>query len=199
MDINEMYMREALHQAEAAAEIGEVPVGAVVVRDGEIIAKAYNHVETDRNSSGHAEMLAIREAERVLGSKWLTGCELYVTLEPCAMCAGAMVLARLDRLWIGAMDPKNGACGSVFNVVQEERLNHRMEVETGILEAECGQILSDFFRNMRAVKARKRKLFRQRMYRRIILMEETINEEKRPDCTAGSGAGNNEHGIRFGG
>ena len=103
--------------------------------------KAYNHVETDRNSSGHAEMLAIREAERVLGSKWLTGCELYVTLEPCAMCAGAMVLARLDRLWIGAMDPKNGACGSVFNVVQEERLNHRMEVETGILEAECGQIL----------------------------------------------------------
>ena len=103
------------------------------------------------------------EAERVLGSKWLTGCELYVTLEPCAMCAGAMVLARLDRLWIGAMDPKNGACGSVFNVVQEERLNHRMEVETGILEAECGQILSDFFRNMRAVKARKRKLFRQRM------------------------------------
>lgn len=156
-------MREALHQAEAAAEIGEVPVGAVVVRGGEIIAKAYNHVETDRNSSGHAEMLAIREAERVLGSKWLTGCELYVTLEPCAMCAGAMVLARLDRLWIGAMDPKNGACGSVFNVVQEERLNHRMEVETGILEAECGQILSDFFRNMRAVKARKRKLFRQRM------------------------------------
>ena len=90
-------MREALHQAEAAAEIGEVPVGAVVVRDGEIIAKAYNHVETDRNSSGHAEMLAIREAERVLESKWLTGCELYVTLEPCAMCAGAMVLARLDR------------------------------------------------------------------------------------------------------
>ena len=79
------------------------------------------------------------------------------------MCAGAMVLARLDRLWIGAMDPKNGACGSVFNAVQEERLNHRMEVETGILEAECGQILSDFFRNMRAVKARKRKLFRQRM------------------------------------
>ena len=139
-------MREALHQAEAAAEIGEVPVGAVVVRDGEIIAKAYNHVETDRNSSGHAEMLAIREAERALGSKWLTGCELYVTLEPCAMCAGAMVLARLDRLWIGAMDPKNGACGSVFNVVQEERLN-----------------LSDFFRNMRAVKALKRKLFRQRM------------------------------------
>lgn len=155
-------MREALRQAEAAASIGEVPVGAVVVRDGEIIAKAYNRVETDRNSSGHAEMLAIREAERVLERKWLTGCELYVTLEPCSMCAGAMVLARLDKLYIGAMDPKNGACGSVFNVVQEAKLNHRMEVEAGILSEECGEILSSFFRNMRAVKALKRKLRRER-------------------------------------
>lgn len=155
-------MREALRQAEAAASIGEVPVGAVVVRDGEIIAKAYNRVETDRNSSGHAEMLAIREAEMVLERKWLTGCELYVTLEPCSMCAGAMVLARLDKLYIGAMDPKNGACGSVFNVVQEAKLNHRMEVEAGILSEECGEILSSFFRNMRAVKALKRKLRRER-------------------------------------
>lgn len=155
-------MREALRQAEEAASIGEVPVGAVVVRNGEIIAKAYNRVETDQNSSGHAEMLAIREAERVLQSKWLTGCELYVTLEPCSMCGGAMVLARLDKLYIGAMDPKNGACGSVFNVVQEARLNHRMEVETGILGEECGEILSDFFRNMRAAKALKRKLRREK-------------------------------------
>lgn len=162
MSINEKYMQEALHQAEYAASIGEVPVGAVVVKDGAIIAKAYNRVETDRSSSGHAEMLAIEAAEKAVGGKWLSGCSLYVTLEPCAMCAGAMVLARLDALYIGAMDPKNGACGSVFNVVQEQRLNHRMRVESGILEAECGSILSDFFRNMRAVKARKRKLRKSR-------------------------------------
>ncbi len=158
MDIHEKYMREALRQAEYAASIGEVPVGAVVVRDGAIIASAYNRVETDRSSSGHAEMLAIDAAEKAVGGKWLTGCSLYVTLEPCAMCAGAMVLARLDKLYIGTMDPKNGACGSVFNVVQEDRLNHRMEVETGILSEECADILSGFFRNMRAVKALKRKL-----------------------------------------
>ena len=151
-------MQEALRQAEYAASIGEVPVGAVVVKDGEIIAKAYNRVETDRSSSGHAEMLVIEVAEKAVGGKWLSGCSLYVTLEPCAMCAGAMVLARLDKLYIGAMDPKNGACGSVFNIVQEERLNHRMEVETGILGEECGMALTEFFRNMRAVKALKRKL-----------------------------------------
>ncbi len=165
MDTNEKYMREALRQAEYAASIGEVPVGAVVVRDGEIVASAYNRVETDHSSSGHAEMLAIEAAEKVIGGKWLTGCSLYVTLEPCAMCAGAMVLARLDKLCIGAMDPKNGACGSVFNVVQEARLNHWIEVETGILSEECSDILSGFFRNMRAVKALKRKLRNTRLPR----------------------------------
>lgn len=147
----EKYMREALKEAALAAEAGEVPVGAVVVRDGEIIARAHNLVETDGSSSAHAEMLAIAKAEERLG-KWLTGCELYVTLEPCAMCAGAMVLARIEKLYIGAMDPKNGACGTIFNVANCDRLNHRIEVNTGILGEECGRILSDFFKEMRLNK-----------------------------------------------
>lgn len=158
MDINvhcddRSYMEEALREAAEAAAIGEVPVGAVVVKDGEIIARAHNMVETHGRSSGHAEMLAIEAAEEAVGGKWLAGCTLYVTLEPCSMCAGAMVLARIDRLVIGAMDPKNGACGSIFNVANNERLNHRIQVESGILEEECAKILKDFFREMRISKA----------------------------------------------
>ncbi len=149
-------MREALAEAALAAEAGEVPVGAVIVKDGKILARAHNLVETDRRSSAHAEMLAIRQAEEALGAKWLNGCDLYVTLEPCAMCAGAMVLARLRGVYIGAMDPKNGACGSVFNVAHCERLNHRLEMETGILGEECGAILTEFFRGMRSARALKR-------------------------------------------
>ena len=149
-------MREALAEAEAAAEAGEVPVGAVIVRDGQIVARAHNLVETDRRSYAHAEMLAVQRAEEALGAKWLIGCDLYVTLEPCAMCAGALVLARLRAVYIGAMDPKNGACGSVCNIVQNERLNHRVELESGILGEECGQILSEFFRQMRKVRLRER-------------------------------------------
>lgn len=150
-------MREALWEAEKAASIGEVPVGAVIVRDGEIVSRAHNRVEIDHDSSAHAEMLAIRQAEEALNAKWLLGCDLYVTLEPCAMCAGAMVLARLRRLYIGTMDPKNGACGSVFNVIQEERLNHAVETEVGILQPECSSILKDFFREMRAARVRTRR------------------------------------------
>ena len=144
-------MLEAIEEAKKAALIGEVPVGAVIVKDGEIVARAHNLVETNRSSSAHAEMLAIEEAERKLG-KWLTGCELYVTLEPCAMCAGSMVLARIDELNIGAMDPKNGACGTIFNVAECDRLNHRINVNTGILGEECGKLLSDFFKEMRLHK-----------------------------------------------
>lgn len=152
MSENEQYMREALKEAAAAAETGEVPVGAVVVRNGQIIARAHNMVETYGRSAGHAEMLAIDAAEEKLGSKWLTDCSLYVTLEPCSMCAGAMVLARIGKLYIGAMDPKNGACGSILNVACNEKLNHRIEVSSGILEEECSRILKDFFREMRISK-----------------------------------------------
>lgn len=146
-------MHEALAEAGLAAEIGEVPVGAVIVKDGEIIARAHNMVEAYRSSSAHAEMLAIERAEDAISGKWLMGCDMYVTLEPCAMCAGALVLARLDGLYIGAMDPKNGACGSVMDVAENDSLNHRMEVERGILAAECGEVLTSFFREMRITKA----------------------------------------------
>ena len=160
----EYYLRRAIEISKEARAAGNTPFGALLVnKDGDIVMEQGNIEITDKICTGHAEATLAARASHEFTKDYLWDCTLYTTAEPCAMCAGAMVLARLDRLWIGAMDPKNGACGSVFNVVQEERLNHRMEVETGILEAECGQILSDFFRNMRAVKARKRKLFRQRM------------------------------------
>lgn len=158
MEAKELFMREALREAEIAASIGEVPIGAIIVRDGEIIARAHNLVETNKSSNAHAEMLALTAAEDALKAKWLTGCEMYVTLEPCAMCAGALVLSRIDKLFIGAMDAKNGACGSIFNVAECEALNHFIEVERGVLAEECGEILSNFFREMRAVKALNKKL-----------------------------------------
>ncbi len=155
-------MKAALHEAHRAACIDEVPVGAVIVKNGEIIAKAHNLVELDKSSVAHAELLAIKQAEAVLEKKWLEACTLYVTLEPCFMCAGAMVLARIDRLVIGTMDPKNGACGSIYNVACNERLNHRMEVTAGVLEDECAQVLKEFFRVKRQNKdALKRKSLEQ--------------------------------------
>lgn len=149
---DEKFMLEAIKQAEIAAELGEVPVGAVIVKDGEIIAKAHNRVETDRASSSHAEMIALADAERTLGEKWLIDATLYVTLEPCSMCAGAMVLARIKRLVIGTKDPKTGACGSVVNVINNESLNHRVEITTGVFGEICGEMLSNFFRNKRNLK-----------------------------------------------
>ncbi len=146
---DERYMLEAMREADLAAQAGEVPVGAVIVRDGEIIARAHNLVETSSRSSAHAEMLAIEMAERAIGAKWLPDTTMYVTLEPCSMCAGAMVLARIPRLVIGASDPKTGACGSVFNVAANDRLNHRIEIRTGVLGEECSEQLREFFRSRR--------------------------------------------------
>lgn len=146
---DERYMSEALTEAQTAAEEGEVPVGAVVVKDGTVIAKAHNLIEGTGHSSAHAEMLAIDAAEKALGAKWLSGCTLYVTLEPCCMCAGAMVLARIDRLVYGARDPKTGACGSVFSIAGSDDLNHRIEVKEGVLEEECSSVLKDFFKAKR--------------------------------------------------
>ena len=146
---DERYMLEALKEAAKAAEAGEVPVGAVVVRDGQLIARTHNMVEGARSSQAHAEMLALAEAEEKLGSKWLSGATMYVTLEPCSMCAGAMVLARMDRLVIGADDPKTGACGSLLNIAANEKLNHRIEITRGVLESECAAILRDFFKARR--------------------------------------------------
>jgi tRNA(adenine34) deaminase len=147
---DERFMLEALKEAARAAEEGEVPVGAVVVKDGQIIARAHNMVETARRSSAHAEMIALEAAEAALGAKWLTGATMYVTLEPCSMCSGAMVLARMSRLVIGADDPKTGACGSLYNIANDERLNHSIEITRGVLAGECSAILKEFFRSRRA-------------------------------------------------
>ena len=146
---DERYMLEEVKEAARAAEEGEVPVGAVIVKDGQIIARAHNRIEASRRSSAHAEMLALEAAEEKLGAKWLTGATMYVTLEPCSMCAGAMVLARIARLVIGTDDPKTGACGSLYNIASDERLNHSIEITRGVLAGECSAILKDFFRRKR--------------------------------------------------
>jgi tRNA(adenine34) deaminase len=142
-------MRLALLEAERGADLGEVPVGAVAVKDGAILGVGHNLRETTRDPTAHAEMMALRQAARSLGAWRLEGVSLYVTLEPCAMCAGALVLARVDRLVMGARDPKAGAVRSLMNLVQDPRLNHRMEVVEGVLAEECGKVMSEFFRRRR--------------------------------------------------
>ncbi len=142
-----------MKEAEKAALEGEVPVGAVIVKDGEIIARGHNQNETLKDPTAHAEVMALRQAGAVLGGWRLPGCEMYVTVEPCSMCAGAIVWARIQKLYIGAMDPKAGACGSVFNIPQEQKLNHYVEIETGIMEQECSRIMKDFFKKIRNSKS----------------------------------------------
>jgi tRNA(adenine34) deaminase len=139
------YMRLALREAEKAREHEDVPIGAVLVREGELLAAAHNERELRQDPTAHAEILALREAARAIGSWRVLGATLYVTLEPCAMCAGAIVLARVPRVVYGATDPKAGACGSVLDVLADARLNHRPEVASGLLAPDCGQLLSDFF------------------------------------------------------
>lgn len=144
------YMRHALELASRAQNAGEVPVGAVVVKEGEIIGRGFNAPISRRDPSAHAEMLALREAAQHIGNYRLVGCELFVTLEPCLMCAGAIIHARIARLVYGASDPKTGACGSVINAFDERRLNHQTEVVQGVLAEECGAMLSNFFALRRA-------------------------------------------------
>lgn len=153
MDKNKAFMAEALKEAALAAEMGEVPIGAVIVRGDEIIAAAHNLVETSKDPTAHAEMLAIRQAAARLGGWRLTGCHLYVTVEPCSMCAGAIVWARIEKLFIGTDDPKGGACGSIFNIPQEKKLNHYTEIETGLLREECSEIMKTFFKKLRDRKS----------------------------------------------
>ena len=145
-------MKEALAEARKALEKDEPPVGAVVTKDGEIIARGHNLRESLKDPTAHAEMLAIREAAANLGRWRLNDCTIYVTLEPCIMCAGAMVLARLERLVYGACDPKAGAVDSLMSLVSDERLNHQIEVTSGVLAAECGDLLRDFFSSRRKSK-----------------------------------------------
>ncbi|MEO7041098.1 MAG: tRNA adenosine(34) deaminase TadA [Gemmatimonadaceae bacterium] len=144
------YLRQALELARDAALAGDVPVGAVIVHDGRVVGAASNRTLRDEDATAHAEVLAIRAASRELGSWRLHGCTLYVTLEPCAMCAGAIVLARLDRVVFGAWDPKAGMVGSLGDLLRHPRLNHRPEVSGGTLDEECGAVLSEFFNSRRA-------------------------------------------------
>lgn len=143
-------MSAALREAQAAMEAGDVPVGAVIVHGERIIGRGYNQRELMQDPTAHAEMIALTAAAAALNSWRLSGCTLYVTLEPCAMCAGALVLARIDRLVYGATDPKAGACGSIYNLVEDARLNHRMQVRRGVLEQECADLLRAFFAQQRA-------------------------------------------------
>ena len=145
----EFYMREALKEAQKAYEEDEVPVGAVIVHEGKIIARGHNQIERLKDPTAHAEMLALTSATNYLGTKWLNGATLYVTIEPCCMCAGALVLSRLERIIFGADDPKTGACGSVINIVNHKKLNHRIKVIKGLLKEESGSLLKSFFKNKR--------------------------------------------------
>jgi tRNA(adenine34) deaminase len=144
-EVDVCFMREALELAKQAGAAGEVPVGAVVVKDGAIIGRGFNAPISRHDPSAHAEMMALREAAQYLGNYRLVGCELFVTLEPCVMCVGAMFHARIARVVFGARDPKTGACGSVVDLFGEQRLNHHTEVCGGVLAEECGLLLSNFF------------------------------------------------------
>jgi len=150
------FMRLALNQARKAASLGEVPVGCVIVQDGRVAGRGFNRRETRRDPLGHAEIYALRQAARRAGSWRLNDCDLYVTLEPCAMCAGAMVLARVHRLIYAVADPKAGYCGSLGNLVQDARLNHRIPTETGILADEAGELMRAFFKALRAKHKRSK-------------------------------------------
>lgn len=147
--IDEIFMREAMKQARLAESADEVPVGAVIVSGQQIVAKAHNQVEMLKDPTAHAEMIAITQATNTLGGKWLLDCTIYVTLEPCCMCVGALVLARIKRLVFGAFDPKTGACGSFVDLGHDKRFNHVINIHGGMLQAECGTLLTRFFKGKR--------------------------------------------------
>lgn len=146
---DEKYMKQAITLAKKAAKIGEVPIGCIIVYEGKVIARGYNRRTTDKNTLSHAELIAIKKAARVLGDWRLEGCTMYVTLEPCQMCAGACVQSRIDKVVIGCMSPKSGCAGSILNLLQIDAFNHKVEITKNILEEECSKMLTDFFANLR--------------------------------------------------
>lgn len=149
MTIEEHYMKEAIRQAKKAAALKEVPIGCVIVHDGQVIGRGYNRRNTDKSTLAHAEITAIKRASKKLGDWRLEDCTLYVTLEPCQMCAGAIVQARIPEVIIGCMNPKAGCAGSIYNLLQEPAFNHQVSLFKGVLEEECSQMLKDFFRSLR--------------------------------------------------
>ena len=150
--MEEKFMKEALKEAKKAYDKLEVPVGCVIVKDGEIIARAHNQKETKLDTTKHAEIMAIQKASKKIESWRLLDCEMYITLEPCPMCAGAIINSRIKKIYIGTLDPKTGAAGSVLNLFKDYKFNHNVEIETGILEDECETILKDFFKMLRKIK-----------------------------------------------
>ena len=155
-DNTEKYMREAIKQAKKAAAIGEVPIGCVIVRDGTILARGYNRRNIEGSTLAHAEIIAIKKASKKLQDWRLEDCELYVTLEPCPMCAGAIVQARVSEVVIGSMNPKAGCAGSILNMLEMHEFNHQVKVKRGGLKEECSEMLSAFFRRLRVVKKKKK-------------------------------------------
>lgn len=156
IQMDEYFMKEALKQARKAYLLGEVPIGCVIVYEGKIISRGYNRRNTDKNTLNHAEITAIRRASKKLGDWRLEGCTMYVTLEPCQMCSGAMVQSRMDRCVIGCMNPKAGCAGSILNMLQMPEFNHQVEITKGVLEEECSEILKLFFKELR-IRNRKEK------------------------------------------
>lgn len=152
MEEKEKYMREALKEAKKAYNKLEIPVGAIIVKDGKIIARAHNIKEEKKDTTKHAEIIAIQKASKKLNSWRLINCEMYVTLEPCAMCAGALIQSRIKKVYIGALDKKTGACGSVLNLLGDYKFNHIVEVEKETCKSDCEKILKDFFKELRKIK-----------------------------------------------
>ena len=157
MTEQEKYMKEAIRQAQKARVLEEVPIGCVIVSDGKIIARGYNRRNTDKNTLSHAELNAIRKASKKLGDWRLEGCTMYVTLEPCQMCAGAIIQSRIPRVVVGCMNPKAGCAGSVLNLLDVQAFNHQAEVKTKVLEEECSLMMKQFFRELRAKQKMKKK------------------------------------------
>ena len=157
MTIEEHYMKEAIRQAKKAAALKEVPIGCVIVHDGQVIGRGYNRRNTDKSTLAHAEITAIKRASKKLGDWRLEECTLYVTLEPCQMCSGAIVQARIPRVVVGCMNPKAGCAGSILNLLQVEAFNHQAELTTGVLEEECSQMMKSFFKELRKKQKMKKK------------------------------------------
>lgn len=152
MDYQIKFMKEALKEAQKAYDKKEIPVGAVIVKDNKIIARAHNVKEEKNDTTKHAEIIAIQKASKKLNAWRLTGCEMYVTLEPCSMCAGALIQSRISKVYIGTMDYKTGACGSVLNLLKDYEFNHKVEMEKDVLQEDCEKILKDFFKELRKSK-----------------------------------------------
>ena len=157
MTEDEKFMKKALHQAKRAAAIGEIPIGCVIVRDGKVIARGFNRRRSKKTTLAHAEMIAIDKASRKLGDWRLEGCTMYVTLEPCQMCSGALVQSRIDRVVIGTMNPKAGCAGSILNLLRMPEFNHQVEITGGVLQEECSRTLQDFFKDLR-IRVKEEKL-----------------------------------------